>query len=79
MATYRNDIFKFQTRGLETWMASIPRTSISFLYFFFRSLAQPIAGHIQKKENAEIIAGEMNNFLVSFLYFSGLIAVGLNP
>ena len=24
-------ISKFQTRGLETWMASIPRTSVSFL------------------------------------------------
>ena len=40
-------------------MAGIPRTSV---YFFFRSLAQSIVGHIQK-ENTEIIAAEMNNFL----------------
>ena len=28
-------IFKFQTRGLETGMPSIPRTSVSFFFFFF--------------------------------------------
>ena len=58
-------------------MVSIPRTSVSFLYIFFRSLAQPIAGHI-KKENTEIFAAEMNKFCVSCLHFSGPIAVGLS-
>ena len=29
--------------------ASIRRTSVSFLYFFFRSLAQPAAGHTKTK------------------------------
>ena len=41
-------IFKFKTGGLETWMASIPRTSVLFWYLFFFLFVQPIAGHLQK-------------------------------
>ena len=61
-------IFEFQTRGLETWMASIPRTSVLFLFVFFRSLAQPIAVHTQKRKYRKSCA-EMNNFLCFIFVF----------
>ena len=42
-------IFKFQTRGLETWMASILPTSVSFCVFF--SFIRPAyrGAHTKKK------------------------------
>ena len=57
-------------------MASFPLTCrLIFVFFFVRSFAQPIAGHIQK-ENTEVIAPETNKFcLFHFCIFVGPIAV----
>ena len=70
-------LFKVQTRGLETWMASIPWTSVSVLYFFSFTRPAHIAGHIQKIKYRNNCRGNEHFFVFHFLYFSGPIAVGL--
>ena len=47
-----------------TWMAGIPRTSISFFFSFIRPAH---SGAHAKKTNIKIIAAEINNFL-SFIF-----------
>ena len=69
--------FEFQTRGLETWMGSIPRTSVSFFILCFCSLAQPIAGHIQKNKYRKDRREHEQNVVSHFCICSGPIAVGL--
>ena len=50
-------------------LGNIPRTSVSFLYFFLRSLAQPIVGHIKNKNKIQQQESPRKriNFCVSFL------------
>ena len=59
-------IFKSQTSGLETWMASIPWTSVSFLYYFVPSLAQPVAGYIQIRKYRNNCRG--NEQMLCFIF-----------
>ena len=54
-------IFKSQTRGLETWMASIPRTSVSFLYFF--SFTRPAHSRIHTKKKIQNRRGKERIFV----------------
>ena len=65
-------IFNFQTKGLETWMASIPWTSVSFM-FFFPSLAQLIAGYILKRNYRNICREDELVFIFHFCIYSGPI------
>ena len=61
-------IFKFQTinRGLETQYS----TDLRLIFvIFFRSLAQPIAGHIQKREHGKNQRGNEHFFVFHFCIF----------
>ena len=47
-------------------MASIPWTSVLFLYSFFRSLAQPVAGYIQIRKYRNNCRG--NEQMLCFIF-----------
>ena len=58
-------------------MASIPRTSVSLLYFFFSFIRPAHSGALTKKKIQKLLARKLTIFCVSFLYFCDPIAVGL--
>ena len=61
-------MFKFQTRGLETcdqYSADLRLISVSF----FRSLAQPIAGYIQKRKYRNNCSGNEQIFVFQCCIF----------
>ena len=61
-------IFKFQTRGLETWGQYSTDLRLIFVFFFVHSPSSQRG--IYRKGNAERIATEMNIFLCFIFVFS---------
>ena len=61
-------IFEFQTRGLETCGQYSTDLCLIFHFriFFFRSFAQPIVGHIQKRKYRKNCRGNEQMFVFHF-------------
>ena len=61
-------IFKFQTGGLETRMASTPRISVSFLNLFFVLFTQPKEGQTQKINYRNNCRGNQHFLSFTFVF-----------